>query len=108
MSDDTVELTLRHVPADGTDSHPTSPEVLFGTINAQLDIAWAKMDGRGTVEGAAVWAREVHELLTLVQSLDGLATERVEFLRSTAEAAQATESGPDYDDVMARLHGGAS
>ena len=106
-TDDTMRLPTYTRAVGGTDPHPVSVADLIGRLDAQMDsVVWAA-DGRGSLEGAEAFAAAVRELVTLAQSLEGRAVERVEMLRSTVDAVLSPE--PDgYDAVMDRIHGGAS
>lgn len=118
MNDDTIEFpkvrTAAQAPimasapathaADGTDPHPVSAEELIGRIDAHLDTVWAHAELRGYLAGAESFLAEVHELVTLAQSLEGQATERAEMLRSTAAAALGDQEDA-YEALMDRIHG---
>lgn len=107
MHEDTTELATYTRAVGGTDPHPVTIDALIGHLNSQLDTVWATAEGRGTLAGAEVFAVSVRELVTLAQSLEGRAAERVEMLRSTAEAV--LDGGDhDYEAVMDRIHGGGS
>jgi hypothetical protein len=104
MSDETMRLPTYTRAVGGTDPHPVSVADLIGRLDAQMDsVVWAA-EGRGSLEGAEQFAASVRELVTLAQSLEGRAVERVEMLRSTVLSPE-----PDgYDAVMDRIHGGTS
>lgn len=102
---DTTELSTFTRPIGGTDPHPATPEQLLAAADAQLDTVSAALEGRGTVEGAQVLLAATRELVTLAQSLDGAAAERVEMLRSTAAAVlEPDEDEKGYDAVMGRVY----
>lgn len=101
-SDDTVALPSRSGAAGGTDPHPVTVEALIGRIDTQLDTVWTASERRGLLAGATEFAAAVHELVLLAQSLEGLAAERAEMLRSTAAALTGKGAG-GYEDVMALL-----
>lgn len=107
MSDETAQLPTYTRAVGGTDPHPVSVETTIGQIDSQIDTVWANAELRGYLDGAETFLVSVHELVTLAQSLEGLATARVEMLRSTAAAVLETDSH-GYDAVMDRIHGGAS
>lgn len=107
MHDDTTELATYTRAIGGTDAHPVTIDALIGQLNTQLDTVWATAEGRGTLAGAEVFLVSVRELVTLAQSLEGRAAERVEMLRSTAEAVLDGDDH-DYEAVMDRIHGGGA
>ena len=106
-TDETMRLPTYTRAVGGTDPHPVSIDALVGHIDTQVDTVWRAAEGRGSLEGAEQFAASVRELVTLAQSLEGRAVERVEMLRSTVDAVLSPE--PDgYDAVMDRIHGGTS
>lgn len=107
MNDDTTPLATYHRAVGGTDPHPVSIDALIGHLDSQLDTVCATAEGRGTLAGAEVFLVSVRELVMLAQSLEGRAAERVEMLRSTAEAV-LDGGGRGYEAAMALLDEDAS
>lgn len=102
--DSTVPLSTYTRAVGGTDPHPVSIDALVGHIDTQVDTVWRAAEVRGSLEGAEAFAAAVRELVTLAQSLEGRAAERVAMLRSTTEAVLDAEAGADtLDDLYAGL-----
>lgn len=104
-TDDTVELSTYTRALGGTDPHPTSIEGLVSLIDEQVDTVWSTAGERGTPEGAAEFVSSVRELVTLAQSLEGLAAAWSDLSASTAAAIAGDEPELDaltalYDDVV--------
>lgn len=104
-TDETVELSTYTRALGGTDPRPVSVDELIGRIDSQLDTVWSAAEGRGTPEGAAALVGSVRELVTLAQSLEGMAAEWADLSRSTAEAIASDEIEADalsvlYDHVL--------